>query len=52
MSPTVSRLARAGAIVLGALACLAAVAAWLNSSPAPRSAQDPGGGPAFPHPQG
>jgi UPF0755 protein len=33
MSRTAPRLARAGAVVLGALACLAAVAAWLNTGP-------------------
>ncbi|MCX7039600.1 MAG: endolytic transglycosylase MltG [Spirochaetes bacterium] len=33
-------LARAGAIALGALACLAAIAAWLNASPAPRAPGD------------
>jgi UPF0755 protein len=33
-------LARAGAIVLGALVCLAAIAAWLNSSPVPRASGD------------
>jgi UPF0755 protein len=33
-------LVRAGAIALGALVCLAAIAAWLNSSPVPRSQGD------------
>jgi len=40
MGRTHSRAARAGAVVLGALACLAAIAAWLNSSPVPRAAGD------------
>jgi UPF0755 protein len=33
-------LARAGAIVLGALFCLAAIAAWLDSGPVPRASGD------------
>jgi UPF0755 protein len=35
MSRAATRLARAGAIVLGALACLVAIAAWLNAGPVP-----------------
>jgi UPF0755 protein len=40
MSRPATHIARAGAIILGALACLAAIAVWLNTSPAPRSAGD------------
>jgi len=40
MSRPVTLLARVGAILLGALACIAAIAAWLNTSPVPRTAGD------------